>query len=134
VICVLVTNEDDFTFHFDNAMLPDKNNPAHGSLFTRGYKAFAKENGLVESKVFSIRLAGPGKLYMNDVEHKFNETMIQSLRALGPKAPIATTNFWGREALSSLPASTDGDVIEIHSYGASEAMSSNPSYDANFLP
>jgi hypothetical protein len=133
MIGVLITNEDDITHHFGNMMLPDKNNPAHNALFTRGYKIFAKQHGLAETEVFKTWLPGSSKLYLNEVEHQFNETMIQSIRSLGVKAPVATTNFWGHESLYSLPALTDGDVIDVHSYGSSEAMSANPVHDPNYL-
>ena len=114
-------------------MLPDKNNPDHNALFTTGYKAFASEYRLPENRVFADVAAGPSKLYLNQIEHQFNETMIRSLRSLGIQVPIATTNFWGNEPIYSLPALTDGDVIDVHSYGTSEAMSTNPSFDPNYL-
>ena len=34
---------------------------------------------------------------------------------------------------SALPALADGDVIDAHSYGAAEALSVNPRYEANYL-
>ena len=133
VMGVLVTNENDLTHHLGNMMLPDKNNPDHNALFTTGYKAFASEYRLPENRVFATWQPGPSKLYLNQIEHQFNETMIRSLRSLGIQVPIATTNFWGNEPIYSLPALTDGDVIDVHSYGTSEAMSTNPSFDPNYL-
>ena len=59
--------------------------------------------------------------------------MIEALRADGLKAPIATTNLWGKNALFSLPALTDGDVIDVHAYGTGEALSADPRYLPNFL-
>ncbi len=125
VMCVLITNEDDVTAHQGFAVLPDKNNPAHNALFTPVYKAFARSTGLAESSVFQIWLPGPGKLYSSEIEHRFNQAMIQDLRELGVKAPIATTSYWGGESLFSVPSLTDGDVIDVHSYGVSEALSTN---------
>ena len=133
VMGILITNEDDLTHHMGNLMLPDKNNPAHNALFSRGYKAFAKQHGLAEGRVFATWAPGPSKLFLNEVEHQFNVSMIDDLKTLGVKAPIATTNYWGGESLYSLPALTDGDVIDVHSYGVSEAMSANPRYDSNYL-
>ena len=133
VMGVLITNEDDITTHFGNLMLPDKNNPYHNALFTRAYKAFALKNSLAAGRVFQTWLPGPSKLFLNDYEHQFNQTMIQDLRALGVKAPVATTSYWGNESLFSLPALTDGDIIDVHSYGLSEAMSANPRSDPNYL-
>ncbi len=134
VMGVLITNENDTTSHQGLLMLPDKNNPVHSALFTPKYKAFARESGLAEDRVFQIWLPGPGKLYSSDCEHRFNQTMIEDLRALGVKVPIATTSYWGAESLFSVPSLTDGDVIDVHSYGWSESISTNPRSDANFLP
>ena len=134
VMGVLITNENDVTAHQGFGVLPDKNNPVHNALFTPEYKAFARQNGLAEERVFQIWQPGPGKLYSSDIEHRFNQTMIRDLRALGVKAPVATTSYWGDESLFSVPSLTDGDVIDVHSYGKSESISTNPRQDANFLP
>jgi hypothetical protein len=53
---------------------------------------------------------------------------------MGFHTPIATTNYWGFMNISSLPALTDGDVIDVHSYGTTEAISVNPRYEANYIP
>jgi hypothetical protein len=133
LIGVLVTNEDDFTQHFGLMMLPDKHNPAHNVLFTRGYKEFARRHALPEGRVFQIWGPGPGKLYTNEVEHEFNATMIADLRNLGVKVPIATTNYFGDNWISSLPALADGDVIDTHSYGKNDSLSTDPRKAANFV-
>ena len=59
--------------------------------------------------------------------------MIDALRADGVKAPIATTNFWAPNALLMLPSLADGDVIDVHSYGESEALAADPRYRPNFI-
>jgi hypothetical protein len=134
IVAVLITNENDLTYHFGNKMLPDHHNPVHNALFTRGYKAFAQKHGLPADRVFQTWMAGPSKLYLGDVEHQFNQIMIQDLRALGVKGSIVPTNLWGKEpSLFSLPPLSDGDIIDIHSYGASEALSTNPRYEPNFV-
>jgi hypothetical protein len=133
LIGVLITNENDLTQHHGNLMLPDKNNPAHNEVFTRGYKEFAGKYGLPEKRVFETWLPGPSKLFLNEAEHQFNLTMINDLRQLGVKATIVTTDFWGGGSLFSLPALTDGDVINAHSYGKSEAFDTNPRYVANYI-
>jgi hypothetical protein len=46
---------------------------------------------------------------------------------------LITTNFWGYSSLFSLPALADGDIIDVHSYGGAEAMSTVPRYEANFV-
>jgi hypothetical protein len=133
VMGILITNENDLSFHYGNRMLPDYHFMAHNALFTKGYKAFAAEHGLPEGRVYQTWLPGPSKLYLSDVEHHFNEVMIEDLKQVGVRAPIATTNFWGNEPLSTLPSLTDGDVIDVHSYGASEAISTNPRHEGNYL-
>jgi hypothetical protein len=134
VMGVLITNEDDLTNHEGNMMLPDNKNYVHNAAWDKGYKAFAHRHGLDASQVYRTWLPGPSKLYLNEAEHNFNELMITDLRKLGVKAPIATTNLWGRDPLFSVPALTDGDVIDVHSYGKSEAMNVNPRYQGNYIP
>jgi hypothetical protein len=133
VAFILITNEDDLTHHFGNLMLPDKNNPAHNAVFTQDYKAFAQKYGLPPERVFQTWVPGPSKLYLNDVEHQFNLRMIAGLRALGTKAAIVTTNCWDHVPLYSLPALTDGDVVDVHSYGSAEALTANPHREANYI-
>jgi len=134
IMGVLITNENDLVNHYGNSLLPDKNRPFHNALFTEDYKRFALEHGLPEAKVFQTWLPGPSKIYLNDVEHRFNTLMIGDLRSMGTRAVIATTNFWGRAPLFTLPALSDGDVIDVHSYGEAEALGVNPRFEANFIP
>src|SRR5690606_37995745 len=72
---------------------------------------------------------GAAKVVLNEVEHAWNVDFIDHLRKLGLRVPIATTNTWGANPLFSLPALTAGDVIDVHSYGQAESLSSNPRYD-----
>ena len=58
--------------------------------------------------------------------------MIGRLRKFGIKVPIVTTSFWGGEPLSSLPALTDGDIVDVHAYGVVDALKKSI-YAANFL-
>jgi hypothetical protein len=132
IMAVLITNENDMTQHGHFA-LPDKNNPVHSKIFMSAAKEFAAATGLPSDKTWRTWEAGPSKIFLNDLEHQFNRTMIQDLRKLGVRIPIATTNFWGNDGLYSLPALTDGDIIDVHSYGDAEALSVNPRYEANYL-
>jgi hypothetical protein len=133
VMGVLLTNENDLTFHFGNGFLPNQNRPVHKGLFDRELEAFAKTTGLPADRLGRTWEPGPSKYLLNDLEHRFNRTMIDELRALGLRAPIATTSLWGQNVLFSIPSLTDSDVIDTHSYGAGEAFSANPHYLANFL-
>jgi hypothetical protein len=133
VVGVLITNENDLTFHYGLSFLPDHNNPVHQALFDREMQAFARTTGLPGNRIWRSWEPGPSKYLLNELEHRFNRTMIDELRADGLKSPIATTNLWGVNTLFSLPALTDGDVLDVHAYGKAEALSVNPRYQANFL-
>ena len=133
IIGTLITNENDLTSHYGNMMLPDKHNPVHNALFSKDLKAFAQETGLPVNRVGRTWEPGPSKIFLNAMEHRFNQFMIQDLRSLGMRSPLATTSIWGRCPSFSLPALTEGDVIDVHSYGQAEALSANPSYEPNFV-
>lgn len=133
VMGVLITNENDLVNHYGNALLPDKNRPFHNAIFTRDYKAFAAEHRLPEARVFETWLPGPSKIYLNDAEHRFNAMMIGDLRSMGLRALVATTNFWGNNPIFTLPALSEGDVIDAHAYGDDEALGVNPRHEANYV-
>jgi Cellulase (glycosyl hydrolase family 5) len=133
VIGVLISNENDLTVHGGNGMLPDKNNPYHNALWTRGYQQFAQQYNLPPGRVFQTWLAGPSKLYLSQAEHEFNQMMLADLRQIGVKSLIATTNFWGEDPLFALAPLTDGGVIDVHSYGNSEEFNRNAHYQGTFV-
>ena len=133
VVGVLITNENDLTFHCGNMMLPDKHNPVHNALFMKDVQAFAQQTGLPENRIWRTWEPGPSKPFLNAMEHRFNRFMIDDLRNLGVRAPLATTNYWSGCSLFSLPALTEGDVIDAHSYGKSEELSKNLRYEPTFL-
>ena len=121
IVAMLVTNENDLTFHFGNALLPVNNVPdsKHSVDYMAQAATFATKYGLPKDSVWRSWEHGPSKLFLNDLQHRFDVAMIGQLHALGVKVPLVTTSFWGNEPLSSLPALTDGDVIDAHSYGDS---------------
>lgn len=126
IAAILITNENDITHHFGNALLPDQNVPDHSRLYMREAESFAVEQGLPKDKTWRSWEHGPSKLFLNDLERRFNVEMIEHLSGLGVKVPIATTNTWGNNPLSSLPALTSGDVIDAHSYGGVGQLEKNP--------
>jgi hypothetical protein len=133
VVGVLISNENDLTQHFGNMMLPDKKNPTHNALFMEEVRAFARETGLPVQRLWRTWEPGPSKIFLNAMEHRFNRVMIEDLRALGLRAPIVTTSSFGGCPLSSLPALTDGDLIDVHSYGSDGELGRNPRSEANFV-
>lgn len=133
VMALLVTNENDLTQHFGNALLPDKRVPKHNAIFTNDAKQFSEASGLSGKKVWRTWEMGEPKIYLSDVEHRFNQKMLPHLRGLGTKSMIATTNSWGKMGLFGLPSLTDGDLIDVHSYGNVGEFSRNPRYNPGFL-
>lgn len=132
IVAMLITNENDITHHFGNALLPDKKVPDHNRLYMGEAEAFARSHGLPKDKVWRSWEHGPSKLFLNDLERRFNVEMIAHLRGLGVKVPIATTSAWGNP-LSSLPALTAGDLIDAHAYGGVGQLEKNPLVAASLV-
>lgn len=126
IAAMLITNENDITHHFGNALLPDKKVPDQSKLYMSEANVFADRYGLPRDKTWRAWEHGPSKLFLNDLEHRFDVEMIGHLRKLGVKVPIATTSTWGHNPLSSLPALTSGDVIDVHSYGGIGQLEKSP--------
>jgi hypothetical protein len=133
IVTVMLTNENDVTHHFANSLLPDKNVPNHNAMYMTQANLFAKKFGLPFDKVWHSWEPGPSKLFLNDLEHRFDVEIIKHLRSLGVKIPIVTTSSWGRDPLSSLPALTTGNLIDVHSYGRKGELEGNPLYTANMM-
>jgi hypothetical protein len=133
VIALLLTNENDLSQHFGNALLGNKGVPLHNKLLTTDAKQFSKTYNLSHNKIMRTWEMGESRIYLNDVEHRFNRSMIDHLQKLEVRSLIATTSSWGGMGLSGLPSLTDGGVIDAHSYGTAEDMSRNPRYYPGFL-
>jgi hypothetical protein len=133
IAAVLITNENDVTGHYGNALLPDKNVPKHTALYMGLAGAFAQAHGLPKDKVWRSWEPGPSKLFLNDLEHRFDIEIIGQLRAQGVKVPIATTSTWGANPLSSLPALTSGTLIDAHAYGGAGELEKNPLQGPNLV-
>jgi hypothetical protein len=133
VLGVLITNENDLTFHFGNSLLPATRNKVHSEIYMREAGKFAEQTGLPAAKVWQSWLPGPSKIFLNDLEHRFNRSMIDDLRLMGLRTPVATTNYWAGCSQFSLPALAEGDVIDVHSYGSSEALSKSARTEPNFI-
>jgi hypothetical protein len=133
IVALLITNENDVTRHFGNSLLPDKNVPTHTEIYMREAERYAERYGLSKSRVWRAWEDGPSKLFLNDLEQRFDVDMLAHLRGLGVKTPIVTTSSWGFDPLSSLPALTTGDIIDVHSYGGVGELERNPIVDANLV-
>lgn len=116
IAAVLITNENDLTQHYGNALLPDKGVPKHSARYMRAASQFATLHHLDQDRVWKAWQPGESKLFLNDLERQFSERMINHLRTkVEVKVPIVTTNLWGWQ-MASLPALTVGDMIDIHAY------------------
>ena len=133
IINILITNENDLTSHFGNGLLPDKNVPNANKIYMALAEEFAEKNNLSKDMTWRSWEHGPSKLFLNDLEHQFNVDMIAHLSQIGAKNMRSTTNTWGGMPLSSLPALTDSNILDAHSYGRPDFLKTNPNYKDNFL-
>lgn len=133
IVAMLITNENDVTQHFGNRLLPDKNVPQHAALYMNRSDSFAAAKGLPRNKTWRSWEHGPSKLFLNDLEWRFNTDMIAHLRAQGVRTSIVTTSTWGNNPLSSLPALTAGNIIDVHSYGGIGELEKNPVFAPNLV-
>lgn len=131
VVAIQITNENDLTHHYGNALLPDKKVPLHHKVYSSAADGFARQHGLPRDKVLRSWEHGPSKLFLNDLEQRFNTDMVGHLRGLGVKQALSTTSTWGSNPISSLPALTVGDVIDVHSYGGVGQLEKDPAYAAH---
>jgi hypothetical protein len=133
IAAVLITNENDLTHHYGNSLLPDKKVPRHSAWYMAAAETFAHKHRLPADRVWRSWEHGASKLFLNDLEHRFNAEMIAHLRGIGVKVPIVTTSSWGGNPVSSLPALSDGDIVDVHSYGGAGPLEADPRRVANLL-
>ena len=133
IAVMLITNENDLTQHFGSALLPDKHIHSQTALYLEQAYVFAAQHHLPAKQVWRSWEDGPSKLFLNDLERRFDAEMIMHLRAFGAKTPLVTTSSWGLDPLSSLPALTVGDIIDAHSYGGKGELSVNPLRQAGLI-
>ena len=131
IAAMLITNENDITNHFGNFLLPDKNVPEHTKRYMLAAEKFARVHNLPAESTWRAWEHGPSKLFLNDLEHQFNASMIAHLHSLGVKVPIVTTSTWGNNPLSALPALSESDIIDAHSYQPYGALETNPLFSTN---
>lgn len=133
IITMLLLNENDLTHHFGNALLPDKDVPAHTQRYRADITKAVKRLGLSRRQAWRAWEFGDAKIYLNDVEHRFYQKMFSNLRQVGVQSLLVPNNSWGGMSLAGLPSLTDGDLIDVHSYGHSGELFSNPLDTANML-
>jgi len=133
IAMVQITNENDITHHFGTLMDPGSERPVHEALFRARIEAFATKAGVPLAAALQPWKPGPAKLALADIEHKWSRAAIAHLRKIGVRAPISTTSMWGDEAMYSMPSLMAGDVIDVHSYGNPDSLSTNPHIEPNFI-
>lgn len=133
VIAVLITNENDVTSHYGNALLPDKGAPRHSARYMALARDFARAHGLSERATWRSWEHGPSKIFLGDLERRFNERMIAGIRQAGFGGLIATTNLWGGNPIASLPSLTNGSIIDAHGYGREGEIAYDPRERPSFL-
>ncbi len=133
VAFMLLTNENDLTFHFSNLLAPDKGNTVHRKLFETQAREIARRGGMPGQAALKVWEPGPAKIVLNDIEHAYDTRAIARLCSDGVKALVATTSFWGAQSLYSLPSLAAGDIVDVHSYGKAESLGTNPRFEANFV-
>lgn len=125
IAVVLITNENDLTEHYGNALLPNQRVPRHNARYMALARDFARVHALDQERVWRSWEPGESKVFLNDLERGFNRRMMDHLRSIGVKVPIVTTNWWGGQA-SSLPALSSGDMIDVHAYEEAGAIERDP--------
>jgi hypothetical protein len=133
VIGLLITNENDLTFHFGNPLVDRKTNPYHGGRLAESLEAFCRATGFPPSQTWRTWEPGPAKMFMAHREAQFNAAMLEHLRGLGVSIPVATTNYWSGCSAFSLPSLANGDIIAAHSYGKAEALSVNSRAEPHYI-
>jgi hypothetical protein len=134
VFAVLVRNEDDLTTHFANSMLPNKGNPVHGRMLRAAVEKPAASLGVSIDDAMRTWEPGPSKMVLADIEARVFQHDRSLLRDVGFGGLFAGTSYWGGESLFSVASLAASDVVDVHSYGDEESLSTNPRYQANFIP
>jgi len=102
-------------------------------VFEAAAKVFAEKCGLDFALTVRTWVPGPSKLFLADREYRWNRRMLDALKALGVRVPVATTQMWGGMALFGLPSVSASGIIDVHSYGKAEALSVNPRFKDNYV-
>lgn len=133
VIAVMLTNENDLTHHFGNRLLPDKNVPKHNQTYMSLAREFAHSKSLDPDATWRSWEHGPSKIFLSDLEKRFNERMIRAVWDVGFDGLISTTSLWGGMTIAGLPSLTVGSIIDAHSYGTEGDTKFDPRERASFL-
>jgi hypothetical protein len=133
IVATLVTNEDDLTTHFGNSMLPNQHSPVHENMLRAAIEAPAAALGIPIGRAMRTWEPGPAKLVLADLEARLFLRARSQLREMGFGGLVIGTSYWGGEPLFSVASLATGDVVDVHSYGEQESLSTDPRSEANFI-
>ena len=133
VAVVMISNENDLTYHFANRLLPTKNVPRHSARYMELAEEFAVSNDINPEHVWRSWEHGLPKKFLNDLERQFFAPLAAEIRDLGYEGLIATSSIWGKMGASALPSLTVGDIIDVHSYGKPGIARTDPATDADMI-
>lgn len=133
IMGMLITNENDLTMR-GNKMLGDKGHPFHNKIFLARVKAFCQETGLPEAQTGRTWEYGPSKRYLCHEQAAWATRMMDHVRNIGGRVPIAANQFWARMGMWDLPGLAVQDMMDVHSYGGRALpLSTNPRHSSNFV-
>jgi hypothetical protein len=134
IMGVMITNENDLTFHFGNLLNNKEKSPYHRKLFQKQLRQFSDRTPFSKRQLNKTWEPGPSKLLLNDIEAKFNLTMVEHLRSIGLKVPISTTSLWGKgHSLYSIPSLATGDIVDTHGYAGLNPLKANPNFEPSIV-
>ncbi len=133
VVGILLTNENDLTHHASRGINPGEGMDVHRAMLEKLGGEVVRELGLSAKEARKLGGSRDGRVLLAELQHRWDARGIENVRRLGAKAPIVTTSFWGSETLWSVPPLAFGDVVDTHSYGTSNALSTNPHQTSNWI-
>lgn len=129
IIAGLITNENDLTHHFGNALLETKGVPQHHALYRKAAQDISSELNLDLGRSLQSWKMGDPKIFLNHSEYQFNRHMIGRLRESGFKPPIVTTSSWGGMGIVGLPSLSYGDIVDVHYYSDGNELTKDPNFN-----
>ena len=129
---MLVTNENDLTHHFGNLFVPSNKREKLSSRYMQLSDQFADQNDLNKKETWRSWEFGPSKLFLNDLEQQFGSSMVEHLRQVGAKVPIAITSAFGAIfTVAGLPSLTVGDIVAVNAYAEPGTLEVDPATGPN---
>lgn len=133
IVGILLTNENDLTHHASRGIKRGEGRDLHLAMLEKLGGEVVRDLGLSQKEARKLGGSSDGRLLLAELQHRWDVRGIENVRRLGAKAPIVTTSFWGSETLWSVPPLAFGDVVDAHSYGKSNSLSTDPHQTSNWI-